>query len=365
TVTATWETNSYTITYMDGYKDGAQGIIDKKTYEYDTDINAITNPYRIGYTFTGWTPNVPKTMPAKDLTVTAKWSVDPTITKTISYTVNYWMEGENTPREKAIVTKNVWINDPDTMVITKVEPRTYNGFKFDHYSVAFPTNIKNGDIINVYYVAEKAPEPVVPINPPTPTDPGTPTTPTTPTTPGTPTDNGTLIPPTTPRATNVATVGNQTVTTLDNTAVVAPAAKANDTVTIKDKATPLALKAQWALLNLILAVACAVTMLLLLVGYVFGKKRKDDDEELETNEDYEETEPTLKRKGLWRVLSIIPGLGSVIIFLLTENMRNPMVFVDKWTLLMIVIALVQLVIVLMSKKKHDTEDNDNEEVMAN
>ena len=46
-------------------------------------------------------------------------------------------------------------------------------------------------------------------------------------------------------------------------------------------------------------------------------------------------EEELKRKGLIRLLSILPALLAVITFMLTENMRNPMVFVDKWTLLML------------------------------
>ena len=58
----------------------------------------------------------------------------------------------------------------------------------------------------------------------------------------------------------------------------------------------------------------------------------------------------MKRKGVTRVLSLIPAIGSIIAFLLTENMRNPMVFVDRWTWLMVLIALVQVIVCIFARK---------------
>ena len=44
-------------------------------------------------------------------------------------------------------------------------------------------------------------------------------------------------------------------------------------------------------------------------------------------------------------------MGAVIAFLLTENMRLPMVFTDQWTLLMAVISLIQLSVVFFAVKR--------------
>ena len=67
---------------------------------------------------------------------------------------------------------------------------------------------------------------------------------------------------------------------------------------------------------------------------------------------------TVKRKGVTRVLSLIPAIGSIIAFLLTENMRNPMVFVDRWTWLMVLIALVQVIVCIFARKeKEEPDDN--------
>ena len=57
-----------------------------------------------------------------------------------------------------------------------------------------------------------------------------------------------------------------------------------------------------------------------------------------------------KKHPITRVLTLVPGIGAIIAFILTENMRNPMVFTDRWTLLMIIITLVQLVLVVFGAK---------------
>ncbi len=85
----------------------------------------------------------------------------------------------------------------------------------------------------------------------------------------------------------------------------------------------------------------------MLAGYFLGKKRKEE----ETQQD-----DRLKKRGLVRLLSILPAAGGVIAFLLTENMSLPMQFTDKWTLLMAVITIVQAVIVFFTFKKHKDEE---------
>ncbi|MFQ7002829.1 MAG: InlB B-repeat-containing protein [Ruthenibacterium lactatiformans] len=117
---------------------------------------------------------------------------------------------------------------------------------------------------------------------------------------------------------------------------------------IEEADTPLASGAAWALLNLILMLCTALVSILLLIGFL-GKKKKEDENE---NVEY-----TVKRKGVTRVLSLIPAIGSIIAFLLTENMRNPMVFVDRWTWLMVLIALVQVIVCIFARKEEEPDDN--------
>ena len=72
TVIAQWSINQYTITFD---TDGGSAI-DPITQNYGTTINAPADPTKTGYTFTGWDKTIPATMPAGDMTITAQWSIN-------------------------------------------------------------------------------------------------------------------------------------------------------------------------------------------------------------------------------------------------------------------------------------------------
>lgn len=62
--------NSYLLTYKDSL---SAGVYASQTYKYRAAVTAIADPTKTGYTFTGWSPAVPDTMPAVALTVYAQW----------------------------------------------------------------------------------------------------------------------------------------------------------------------------------------------------------------------------------------------------------------------------------------------------
>ena len=86
TVTAQWEINQYTITF-----DTAGGSeIAPVTQDYGTQITAPADPTREGYTFMGWDKEIPTTMPAKNITITAKWKDIEKPTGGIKISENSW-----------------------------------------------------------------------------------------------------------------------------------------------------------------------------------------------------------------------------------------------------------------------------------
>ena len=85
TVKAGWSVNSYTITFV---TDGGTAI-DAITQDYGTTVTAPANPTKTGYTFDGWDKTIPATMPAEDMTVTAKWKVN-------QYTITFDTKGGST-----------------------------------------------------------------------------------------------------------------------------------------------------------------------------------------------------------------------------------------------------------------------------
>ena len=71
TVTAQWEINRYTVTFD---TNGGSEIA-PITQDYGTAITAPADPTREGYTFIGWDREIPATMPAENVTVTAQWQL--------------------------------------------------------------------------------------------------------------------------------------------------------------------------------------------------------------------------------------------------------------------------------------------------
>lgn len=70
TLTAKWQLNQYTITFKP--ENGGQDIVIKQ--DYGTAITAPANPTKTGYTFAGWDKTIPTTMPAENMTITARWT---------------------------------------------------------------------------------------------------------------------------------------------------------------------------------------------------------------------------------------------------------------------------------------------------
>ena len=83
-----WNANKYTITF-----DTAGGSeIASITQDYGTRITAPANPTREGYTFLGWDKEIPETMPAENMTLTARWKDSEKPTGEIVIGTNKWRE---------------------------------------------------------------------------------------------------------------------------------------------------------------------------------------------------------------------------------------------------------------------------------
>ena len=107
----------------------------------------------------------------------------------------------------------------------------------------------------------------------------------------------------------------------------------------------------WALVNLISAILTAVIALLMAVSFL--RKRNDNND----NSDEDD------RRHASKLFGLIPAAASVILFILTENMSNPMALTDRWTPMMVVILLIGAVTALVTRKGSD-DDNREENAKA-
>ena len=85
---AKWEINQYTITVKP--ENGKADIT--ITQDYGTNITAPADPTREGYTFMGWDREIPKTMPAENITLKARWKDIEKPTGEIVIGTNKWQE---------------------------------------------------------------------------------------------------------------------------------------------------------------------------------------------------------------------------------------------------------------------------------
>ena len=126
TLTAKWTANRYTITFKP--ENGGEDII--ITQDYGTAITAPANPTKTGYTFAGWDREIPTAMPAGDMTITARWTVN-------QYTITFKPENGG---EDIIITQ-----DYGTAITAPANP-TKTGYTFAGWDREIPTAMPAGNM---------------------------------------------------------------------------------------------------------------------------------------------------------------------------------------------------------------------------
>ena len=111
TVKAQWEINQYTITFD---TNGGSEIA-PITQDYGTEITAPADPTRKGYTFKGWDKEIPETMPAENITITARWKDTEKPTGEIIIGTNKWNEFLNK------LTFGIFFKDTQEVTINAVD----------------------------------------------------------------------------------------------------------------------------------------------------------------------------------------------------------------------------------------------------
>ena len=118
---ALWTINQYTFTFdADGGSDVAA-----ITQNYGTKIDSPTAPTKTGYTFAGWVPAIPETVPAENMSFKAQWTIN-------QYTLTF---NADNGTEATVITQ-----DYGTKFDTPADP-TREGYTFAGWDMDIPETI--------------------------------------------------------------------------------------------------------------------------------------------------------------------------------------------------------------------------------
>ena len=130
TYTAQWQVNSYALAF-----DANGGTpVDTIAQNYDTALVPPADPSRTGYTFLGWEPALPDSIPPYDITYTAQWQVN-------AYALSFDSDG-GTPVDTIV-------QNYDTALVPPADP-VLTGHLFAGWMPALPDSIPPHD---AHYVA--------------------------------------------------------------------------------------------------------------------------------------------------------------------------------------------------------------------
>ena len=103
-------------------------------------------------------------------------------------------------------------------------------------------------------------------------------------------------------------------------------------------------------INLICTLFTALAGLVLII---LGIRKRDD----EDDEDSEQTE----NHRIRRALAIAPAAVALLLFALTQDLSLKMALIDSWTLWFLVVTLIQVAIMVVSRKETEDEQNETEQ----
>ena len=122
---AKWNVKQYIISFDTDGGSAVSSIIQ----DFGSTIVKPLDPTKEGYTFTGWEPVIPSTMPSSDLTIKAKWSVN-------KYTISFDSDGGSIVPPITL--------DYGSAIIAPISP-TKEGYTFNGWDNPIPSTMPSND----------------------------------------------------------------------------------------------------------------------------------------------------------------------------------------------------------------------------
>jgi hypothetical protein len=115
----------------------------------------------------------------------------------------------------------------------------------------------------------------------------------------------------------------------------------------------------WSLLSLMMSLIAILLSIVLIVRWIARRRNEEEDED--ENDDEEEEEKTYRNAYIARTLTIIFGILTPIVFLILDDMRLPMVWINKWTPYVGLVFLIHIALFIVYKLRNKEKDPNESE----
>ena len=154
-----YERNSYDYEvhyFFNGNED--ESLIERKSAKYNDVINTYTDKVKTGYKLQK-SENLPLTIGVENNIINVYYVTDNTQTKELSYTVEYYKDGNKVANDTQVVKQTKQVLESDTLTVKKSEinvTNKYVGYKFEKTNPeTIPNSINDKGVIKVYYVFDE------------------------------------------------------------------------------------------------------------------------------------------------------------------------------------------------------------------
>lgn len=310
-LTATWQilpTTTYTVTYVAPERDSGSPMPANLTGRTAGETIAVSStvPTRSGYTFKGWVtsfnsskyqPGGQFSMPGQNVVLTATWE------KNASSDTSPGSSGPSSGSSSS--SSSTSSSSSRTSSSSQTSSSSSSGSSSGISSAAEPP-------------APSSSEPAAPVSSETP--PPAPSTPT--------------------AAQQVTGVTKEDRQRLE-------AQTGNPIVDIANGNVPLGglqTKGAWSLLSLMFSIMALLSTAVLLINQMLKAARGEEED------DYaQQDEKGRKRSILLAIGAAVAGVLTPILFIILDNMKNPMVFINRWTLLVGCMMLVHFIVLVLRR----------------
>ena len=140
-------------------------------------------------------------------------------------------------------------------------------------------------------------------------------------------------------------------------------------------ALPLGSVPIWALLNLILSIIGVILAIIVTIGIILQRNQEQQQNyeqkkpvkgqsralkqnlyEKDNKESAVEVKKQKQRRLFWFFLSVILGIAGIIVFILTEDITRKVALVDRWTIVNLIIFVVEIITILLIFKRKKSKD---------